>query len=146
MVARNKGELLKMLEKELMAAMNEASDKSLKDLQKATKSFYSIESATQRNGGGYRRTGALKDTPRVTPVKNNGLSVSFKAYLDTEHQYTTGVNPNMQQVLELANYGKAFPTPNGYARDTNGQKLFWERGKLWIEEDFKKIMNKHFPK
>jgi hypothetical protein len=52
----------------------------------------------------------------------------------------------MQQVLELANYGKAFPTPNGYARDTNGQKLFWERGKLWIEEDFKKIMNKHFPK
>lgn len=80
-----------------------------------------------------------------------GDSVSFEAYLDKKHQYTTNSNPNMQQVLDLANEGKKFTTKNGYpAKATVGQKGFWERAndkmKKSLDDTMRSFLDNHIDK
>lgn len=132
-VARNMQQLEAMLQKELSAAMNEVATEAMVDMQKATKYFY--------DGGSpiwYSRTGALGNTPKVTPIRKYGNLISFKAYLDLGHTYNTGDQPNMLQVLNLANYGQPWITSGGNpARPTVGSMGFWERA----EEDMKKSLN-----
>lgn len=140
MAAKNMAELEQMIMKEMKKAMNVASNKALADMHEETGGFY-----TQGNPSMYERTGALGDTPRTTAVSQSGNSVSFKAYLDTSHRYSTGDNPSMEDVLNLANYGQPWSTKSGaQARATVGKKGFWERAKKKMGNDFYKTFSSFF--
>ena len=142
MAVKNMKELNKMLMKEMQKAMKVTSEKVLGDMYEETGGFY-----TQGNPKMYERTGALGDTPKTTAISTEGNEVSFEAYLDKSHQYTTGSNPNMEDVLNLANYGKQFTTKNGgKARPTLGKKGFWEESEKKIEKTFDDTMKKFFSK
>lgn len=142
--ARNMKQLNNMLMRSLKNAMKATSKKAKADLYEATGWFYS--------GGEpkvYERTGALGDTPRVTDNNvskhTNGGEVSFTAYLDQNYVYTTGDNPDMEKVLNLANDGIQWVTSSGYyARNTVGNKKFWERAEENIEKDFEETLSKTF--
>ena len=143
-VARNMMQLNNMLMRELKSTMKKVRKKSKEDMKEATKWFY--------DGGEpemYVRTGALGDTPKVTYnnsyTYSNGGEVSFTAYLDKSHVYTTGDRPDMEKVLDLANDGIQWVTANGYyARNTVGNKKFWERAEENIEKDFESTLSKTF--
>lgn len=135
-------QLNNMLMKELRKAMNVASEKMLADMYGETGKFYTKGKPKQ-----YERTGALGDTPRTTAIKTFGTTVSFKAYLDLNHQYTTGSYPSMEQVLNLANSGIPFTSKNGYpARPTLGKKGFWEASEKKMERTLNQTMRKFFKK
>lgn len=140
MTAKNMKELEQMLLKEMRKAMNVASEKMLADMHDETSDFY-----TQGNPKMYQRTGALGDTPKTTAVSSSGNIVSFKAYLDTSGGYTTGDNPSMTQVLDLANYGKPWTTESGSpARATLGKKGFWERAEKKMQRTLDRTMGQFF--
>lgn len=144
MTANSMDKLNGMLIKELGKAMNITSEKVLADMYDETGKFY-----TKGKPKRYVRTGALGDTPKTTsPTASsfgNGGEVSFDAYLDTNHQYTTGDNPNMQQVLELANYGIPWTTKGGAdAKPTLGKRGFWERAEKKMEKSFNRTLKKFF--
>ncbi len=140
MTATNMQQLKQMLMKKVQKAMVVSQEKMLEDMYEETGGFYTCGEPTM-----YERTGALGDTPKTTAITTTGNSVSFEAYLDKKHKYTTGSNPNMQQVLELANDGKPFTTKNGYpARATVGQKGFWERANEKMEKSFNDTMRSFF--
>ena len=107
---------------EIQQAMQSASTKLMDDMDSAIDEFY--------NGGApkkYIRTGALGNTPSTTPVVISGNTVSFSAYLDKGHVYSTADNPSMGQVLDLANYGTPWTTSGGrLAHPTVGKPGFWE--------------------
>ena len=144
MVATNMSQLNTMLIQELRKAMNIVSDKSLADMYEETGKFYT--------GGEpkiYERTGALGDTPRTTSLSTTAGSmggvVSFEAYLDTNHGYTSGSNPSMQEVLELANDGIPFTTRNGLpARPTVGKGQFWQRSEKKMEKTLNQTIRRFF--
>lgn len=144
MTANNMDELNTMLIKQLGKAMNVTSDKVLADMYEETGKFY-----TKGKPVMYERTGALGNTPGITSLSfsslENGGEVSFDAYLDTNYQYTSGDKPNMQQVLELANYGTPWTTASGAAaKPTLGKKGFWERAEKKIEKSLNKTLKKFF--
>lgn len=140
MTATNMKQLKQMLLKHAQKAMVVSQEKMLADMYEETGGFYTGGEPTM-----YERTGALGDTPKTTAITTTGDSVSFEAYLDKKHQYTSGSNPNMQQVLELANDGKPFITKNGYpARATIGQKGFWERANEKMKKSFSDTMKSFF--
>lgn len=136
-------ELEKMLLKEMEKAMRVASEKSLEDLYEGVGTFYD----NGKQPAQYERTGALMNTPRTTALTTGVNSVSFDAYLDESHKYTSGSNPTMTKVLYLANDGSPFTTKNGYpARRNVGQRGFWEKGLKKVEKDFEDTMGKFFDK
>lgn len=93
----------------------------------------------------YKRTGALGDTPKVTDIDVSGNSASFTAFLDTSGGYTTGDNPSMEQVLNLANYKTRWITSGGHpARLALGKTGFWERAEEKMEDTFNKTMRQFF--
>ena len=96
MAVNNMKQLETALMKEMRKAMNVTSKKVLADMHEETGGFY-----TQGEPKMYERTGALGDTPKTSPVSSVGNEVSFEAYLDTNHRYTTGKNPTMEDVLNL---------------------------------------------
>ena len=144
MTANNMAQLNSMLMRQLQKAMNVVSEKSLADMYEETGKFY-----TGGEPEKYKRTGALGDTPRTTPstssIGSNGGSVYFEAYLDTAHSYTSGSNPNMKQVLDLANDGIAFTTKNGYpARPTVGKGGFWQESEKKINDNLNNTLSVFF--
>ena len=142
MAANNMKQLNNMLMKELRKGMNVASEKMLADMYSETGKFY-----TKGKPKEYERTGALGDTPRITSINSAGNTVSFKAYLNLNHQYTTGSYPSMEQVLNLANYGIPFTSKNGYpAKPTLGKKGFWEAAEKRMEKTLNQTMRKFFKK
>lgn len=140
MTANNMRELEQMLLKEAQKAMVIASDKISEDMYDETGKFY-----TKGKPKMYQRTGALGDTPRTTVISTLGNEISFDAYLDTSHNYTSGSKPTMTQVLDLANYGTPFTTKNGYpAKPTLGKKGFWERAEKKMQKTLDRTMKKFF--
>lgn len=140
MIARNMKELEKILNQQLQKAMCQASNKMLGDMYEETEGFYK---GTQPKV--YERTGALGDTPKTTSLNINNNEVSFVAYLDTSHKYTTGDNPTMMQVLKLANSGEPWKTKNGsMALPTVGQGGFWERAEAKMKKSFQQTLEKYF--
>lgn len=140
MTANNMRELEQMLLREARKAMVVASDKILADMYDETEKFY-----TKGNPKMYQRTGALGDTPKTTAISSFGNEVSFDAYLDTSHGYTTGSKPSMTQVLNLANYGTPFTTKNDYpSKPTLGKKGFWERAEKKMQRTLDRTMKKFF--
>ena len=140
MTAKNIKELERMLHKEMKKAIRVTSEKIMADMYSETGDFY-----TKGNPKVYQRTGALGDTPKTTKISSTEKTVSFTAYLDTAHNYTTGDNPNMEQVLDLANYGEPWRTKGGsFAKDTLGKKGFWERAEKKMEKTLNRTMRQFF--
>lgn len=138
MAAKNMKELEQMLLKEMRKAMNIASEKMLADMYEETGDFY-----TKKKPKIYERTGALGDTPRTTTPTVVENSISFEAYLDKSHKYTTGKNPTMKDVLNLANYGIKSSSV-GNLRPALGKKGFWEESKKKIEKTLDTTMKRFF--
>lgn len=139
-VAKNMKELEAMLMKEISKAMNVVSEKTLAEMYGETYKFY-----TKGKPKAYERTGALGDTPRTTSLTVAGHLISFDAYLDLEHQYTTGKNPPILDVLRLANSGITKGSV-GYLRPTLGKKGFWESSEKKMERVLNSTMRKFFRK
>ena len=143
MVANNMAQLDAMLIKEMQKALRVVADKALADMYEETADFYTGGEPIPAEEGGYVRTGALGDTPRTTAVETNGKSASFTAYLDTNHIYTTGKNPPMLDVLNLANDG-VNDSSVGWLRDVVGKEGFWDRAEDKIKEDFESTFFQFF--
>lgn len=143
MTAKSMEELRAIMLRETDKAMRVASEKALADMYEETGGFYK-----GKKPKAYKRTGALGDTPGTTANKKitksqNLAEVSFDAYLDTNHIYSTGDRPEMRKVLELANYGKPWKTKSGSeAKNTVGKKGFWERAEKKMRKHFNQIMRK----
>ena len=138
--ANNTGDIKKMILKEMRKAMQVIQKKVEADMYEETGDYY-----TGGEPKKYERTGALGDTPNVTAISDDGNGFSFQAYLDESHNYTTGDNPNMTQVLNLANYGIPWTTKSGRtARATVGKKGFWERSEEKIQKTIDETMGKFF--
>lgn len=118
--ASNMNELETMLISEMRQAMDDTSKQMLSDISNETRKFY-----TKGKPKLYKRTGALGETPAISPLSIIGKTISFDAYLDTTHQYTTGKNPTMLDVLNLANYGTTSSSV-GFLRHTLGERGFWK--------------------
>lgn len=142
--AKNMTQLNQMLMRSLKDSMKKVNKKAKKDMQEATSWFYKGKKPVM-----YVRTGELGKTPKTTYNESHkftdGGEVSFTAYLDTEHNYSTGDKPNMEQVLELADKGKRWIVSSGHwARPTVGNKEFWQRAKDNIEKDFNDTLSMTF--
>ena len=140
--ANNMQELTKMILKEMELCMHEASQEAKKDMDSEMDNFY-----TSKKPKEYKRTGEMKKTPKVTPITTQitspvSGSVSFEAYLETIHRYTTGKNPTMTQVLEVAeNHKKA----SYYKlRPPVGCQGFWKRSEEEIGKDLNRAFRKRF--
>ena len=134
MRANNMQELENMMRKEMRKALSVIEKKALADMHEEAGDFY-----TGGEPKMYERTGALGDTPKTTEIKSNGNEMSFKAYLDTNYTYTTGVSPSMEAVLTLANKG-SYPG----LKPTVGKTGFWDRAEKKIKKDFNDVMKSFF--
>ena len=135
---KNSAELKKALMREARKAMTVVSKKAMADMQEETAGFYA-----GTNPKVYERTGALMDTPSTTPVSSHGDELEFDAYLDDTGRYTTGKNPTMHDVLELADRGN-HNSSVGYLASAKGNRGFWERAEEKIEKDFTETFQKFF--
>lgn len=137
MVARNMKQIEDILRKNVRKAMGIVAAKVEADMYEETGGFY-----TQGKPVKYVRTGTLGDTPKTTAISETGNMVTFNAYLDQSHQYTTGKSPSMGAVLDVANdHGLA----SAYAlRPPLGKQHFWERAEAKMEQTFNDTMNSFF--
>lgn len=140
--ASSMAELERIIMADVVKAMELARKDMKTDMLVETYGYYTKGAPKE-----YKRTGALGDTPETTHIDVSSNSASFDAYLDTRHQYSTGDNPNMQQVLELANSGIPWTTKGGRpARKTLGKKGFWERAVKKMDKTLTRNMRKFFKK
>lgn len=131
-------QLERELLREMRRAMEVASQKMLGDMSEEVADFYTGGEPTM-----YERTGALGDTARTSPIEQNGNVIEFEAYLDTNYNYTTGKNPTMLDVLNLANDGITNSSV-GKLRKTVGKQGFWERAEEKMEKSFNNTMRSYF--
>ena len=139
--ARNMSELNSMLLAEVNNVMQEFSKQALSDMKEQTSEFYDYAQPEV-----YERTEVLKNSPKISNVTITttpiGGVVSFDAYLDQNHRYTTGKNPTMHQVLEVAETHKKCSYYK--LRAPVGHQGFWKRSQKSMARDFKKTMRKYF--
>jgi len=132
--SRNIAELQRDIMKSMQKAVRVTEQKALADMYEETGGFYTGGEPVM-----YERTGALGDTPKTTSPKVNNDSVSFEAYLDQSHGYTTGKNPSMTDVLHLTNDGNYHGL-----RPAVGKTGFWDRAEEKIEKDLNSTMGSFF--
>ena len=139
--ARNMVELNRMLMIELSKAMNKVAGDILEIMNDATNYFYA---------GGvpkmYKRTGELGKTPTITKIKETSNTISFDAYLNQNHQYTTGKNPNMLQVLLLTNDMMTYQPNIGKLRQAVGSPHFWDIALQRMEAAYEDVLSRFFTK
>lgn len=140
MTAKNMKELEAMLMKEMRKSMHISSEKMLADMCEETGKFYTTKDPVQ-----YVRTGALSDTPKITALKTTAKAVSFDAYLDLKHDYTTGKNPSMKDILLLASENRTNSSV-GYLRPTIGKLQSWEDTEKKLDNTLNKTLDKFFDK
>jgi len=127
-----------IMKKQMRKAIEVASQKMLGDMYEETGGFY--------EGGEpkmYKRTGALGDTPQIGGIYDKGNAVELEMRLDDTHQYTTGKNPTMKDVLNLTNYGIT-NSSSGFLREAVGKQGYWERAKAKMEKSFFGTMSDFF--
>lgn len=140
MVAKNMAELERMLKRELLKAMNQAAGRILLDMQISIKEdFYADTHPIE-----YKRTHAMEDTPTISEIHNAGNMISFEAYLNSEHQYTTGKKPNMMQVLLLTNDEETNQPNIGYLRKAVGYPKYWEKALEEMEKTYYDVLGRYF--
>ena len=140
MVAKNMGELERMLKKELLKAMNEAAGRILLDMQISIKEDFYADTYPQE----YKRTYAMEDTPTISEINDAGKTISFEAYLKAEHQYTTGKQPNMMQVLLLTNDEETNQPNIGYLRKAVGYPKYWEKALEEMKKTYYNVLSRYF--
>ena len=136
--ARNMKELENMLKKEMRKAMTVTASKVEADMYEETAGFYTAKKKPKM----YERTGALGDTPKTTAIKSSGNTMSFEAYLDDNHQYSTGSKPMMSDVLYVANDHALAGQYN--LNPPVGRQGFWNRAEKKMEATYKRAMRKFF--
>lgn len=140
MAANNLSSLNRQLMNKLQSAMVKVQKEAMRDMEEGLDYFYSAGP-----GKVYIRTGAMGNTPSITPLAVSGNEVSFDAYLDKSYVYGSADMPSMGQVLDLANYGTPWKTAgNRWAHPTVGNSGFWEKSEEMIKQSFEKIMSQTF--
>lgn len=129
MVANNMSELNTMLMNHLNMAMTSARGQMLDDMKKETSAFYTMGSPKM-----YKRTGTLGNTPRVSPLSVGANQVSFDAYLDQSHGYSTGTF-SMNEVLTNA---------EAHTAGILGKPHFWENSEKRMKKTFEKTIKRFF--
>ena len=137
-VVKNMKELRSAVMKEIEKAMYIVSEIALADMQEETYDFYTGGEPVR-----YQRTGALGDTPKTTPQTVSDKTVSFDAYLDLSHTYTTGKMPTMLDVLRLTN-DRITDSSVGYLRYAVGKPHYWDRAEVKMEKSLQSVMEKFF--
>lgn len=138
-MAKNINQLQAEIMAKILKAMNEVAGEALKAMNDGIDYFYS---------GGvplvYERTEAMRDTPTISKIKESGDAISFEAYLNTQHNYTTGKNPNMLQVLLLTNDLETNQPNIGYLRKAVGSPHYWDRVLAIMERAYYNVLDKYF--
>lgn len=138
MIAKNIKELEKMLNNQMRKAMQQVQQKAEADLYESVGKYY-----TSGEPKVYQRTGALMNTPNVTPLSVSSNNISFEAYLDDNYTYKTGAKPTMNDVLHLTNERQTASSV-GTLRPGVGKQGYWEEAKQNIEKDLNETMSKFF--
>lgn len=138
MRAKNQAELERMLKRDLLRAMKAGSKKILEDLYESAGEFY-----TGTDPKMYERTGALGDTPMISDIYDGGKEISFTAGFDDTGKYTTGKNPTMHDVLDLADKGITNSSV-GILRPAVGNMGFVESSENKIEKTMDTIIGNAF--
>lgn len=114
------------LQKEMYDALDEATEKSLDDLQENVNYFYTAPE------GQYKRTGQLKSSPQIDAINHNGDTAISQISINTSTQYYPA--------------GRDTETIYGYAEDDGllGYGGFWRETLIEIEENVKKSFSKRF--
>lgn len=146
MPIKNMQELNNVLKKELRKAMTITAKKILADMYEEVGNFYSGGEPIPAENGGYVRTGALGDTPTTTSLSEDSETISFNAYLDLKHKYTTGKNPNMINVLLLTNDIMTKQDKIGYLRKAKGSPHYWDKALSKMENTYFDVLGKFFDK
>lgn len=125
---------------EFIAAMQEANSKIDNVLKQEVSSFY-----TQGSPKIYVRTGALGNSPKVTPVNSNGNQAEFKAYLDQSYSY-----PMPNQDFIQRGYASYFTTQEVLENAENhtahilGKPGFWARSESQFQQILDDAIGAHF--
>lgn len=116
------------LQKEMYAALEEATNQSFQDLQENVGNFYDSPE------GRYHRTGQLRDSPQLDGISFNGDSAVSQISINTGTQYDPA--------------GRDTATIYGYAEDGGllGNGGFWQRTEEKIEKNIEDAFGKHFNK
>ena len=129
--ATNMRELEQMIMAEIDDAMEETRKQSRKNMATNLAKFYSVP-----EGSSYKRTGALRRTPRVTIVSSVGNASSFKFYLSKTHTYRTG--KLLRQMSAL------LPAAETHMYGIRGRGGFWGRAVQETQRNFYSAMSKRF--
>lgn len=140
MTIKNDKELERALKKDLRKAMQFGADKVLADMFESAGEFY-----TDTEPKMYERTGALANTPNTTGLSDEGNGYSFDAYFDDKGSYTTGKNPSMHDVLDLADKGITNSSV-GKLRPAVGNMGFVDNADKKIEKTMDETLGKFFNK
>ncbi len=116
------------MQKEMYAALEEATNQSFQDLQENVGNFYDSPE------GRYHRTGQLRDSPQLDGISFNGDSAVSQISINTGTQYDPA--------------GRDTATIYGYAEDGGllGNGGFWQRTEEKIEKNIEDAFGKHFNK
>ena len=107
-------------------ATDDAIDKSLEDLQENMEQFYTIPE------GRYKRTGQLKDSPKVDYVRQAGNHVTGQFGVNTEKRYNpSGIST--EEIYQLAESGELL-----------GIGGFWKRTMVKVQENIREAFGKRF--
>lgn len=125
-VCKSMKELKDAMLGKMKQATDDAIDKSLEALQENMEQFYTIPE------GGYKRTGQLKDSPKVDYVIQAGNHVTGQFGLNTEKRYNpSGIST--EEIYQLAESGELL-----------GIGGFWERTMVKVQENIREAFGKRF--
>lgn len=121
--------VLKEIQNEAEAAMNEAEATAYLKTLKNVSDFYS-----QGKPKYYERTKELSRTPKTTGVRGDGNHFEAKIYLDSQYSYDTG-SYTAAKVMSEAEVGGS---------GILGKPGFWAKSEKDIEEAFYDALKKRF--
>ena len=125
-VCKSMKELKDAMLGKMKQATDDAIDKSLEDLQENMEQFYTIPE------GRYKRTGQLKDSPKVDYVRQAGNHVTGQFGLDTGKRYNpSGIST--EEIYQFAESGELL-----------GIGGFWKRTIVKVQENIRESFGKQF--
>ena len=132
--SRNWDAIKRDIQKKMYDAIDEATEKSFKDLQENVDYFYSAPGNPPPGNPppGYARTGQLQDSPQLDGINHNGDKVVSQISINTSTQYDPA--------------GRDTATIYGYAEDDGlrGYGGFWRETEYEIRENIQEAFGKRF--
>lgn len=111
----------------MYAATQEATEQSFQDLQSNVNHFYDAPD------GRYKRTGQLRDSPRIKEINFSGDIATGEIEIDTNSPHYDPAGRSVQEIYEYAEAGGLLGNPG-----------FWERTEEQIEDNIKTSFGKYF--